>query len=586
MFGTDRTTLIWHRRDLRLHDNALYHIAETTRTLSVYVFDPAQFARVPSCVQPSIDVTRTGPHAAALLLKALAELRSQLRSRGGDLLVRHGDPASILPEIARLHSVDEVRWHEEPGAEEVATSKRVRSALRRARCRVTIELGCTLFHVNDLPRCDEWDQLAHPRQKMRSKKASRSAGAGVASDANVLDGSCGWRERLSSMPRVMGDWRRAVRARARPRHVLETMPLTCLGVLPGETEPGRLPALEDLMAPALLNNGQSGRLLFGLPDEVVHTVIMDAISFHQDSQAPQDSPLIATEAAAHARLLHFVGGGHASEADRSLADTSGNGSSKLSVPLSLGCLSPRQVVAAVAHHGDDGAGWLVSHMEMRDFFIYSCFAADSAMFRRDGWQPVHKKPARDDSGAVWRTPSEASEAWARWATGQMGLPLPDAGMREMMRTGMCSNRVRQNAASVLAKDLRIDWRAGAEWFQWILADHEVSANWGNWAYFAGVGSDPKQRHFRTISQAAKYDPHGAYVRRWLPELAVVADNPEALLRPHAYGVSEWPQPIVEPDSQLTWQDAERLSTTGRLSTESDRDSDATLTTHTSAESET
>ena len=136
-------------------------------------------------------------------------------------------------------------------------------------------------------------------------------------------------------------------------------------------------------------------------------------------------------------------------------------------------------------------------------------------------------------------------------------------MREMMQSGYCSNRVRQNAASVLTKDLGIEWRAGAEWFQWLLADHEVSANWGNWAYFAGVGADPKQRHFCTVSQAAKYDRTGAYVRRWLPELAA-AGSAEAALRPFAHGIEGWPTPLVDPASQLTWQDAQRLDETGRL----------------------
>ena len=92
--------------------------------------------------------------------------------------MRQGDPASVLPVLARqIKSVDEVCWHEEPGSEEVAVSKRVRSALQRARCRVTVELGCTLYRVEDLPRADQWAALAHPRQKMRSRKQSRRGAA-------------------------------------------------------------------------------------------------------------------------------------------------------------------------------------------------------------------------------------------------------------------------------------------------------------------------------------------------------------------------------------------------------------------------
>ena len=209
--------------------------------------------------------------------------------------------------------------------------------------------------------------------------------------------------------------------------------------------------------------------------------------------------------------------------------------------------------------GAEGAAWLASHMEMRDFFLFSCLAAGAGLFRRDGWRPV---AARKAEAAEWRAPGEAAEAWVRWATGRTGLPLPDAAMREMMQSGYCSNRVRQNAASVLTKDLGIEWRAGAEWFQWLLADHDVAANWGNWAYFAGVGADPKQRHFRTVSQALRYDATGEHVRRWLPELKGVSD--EAALRPFAHGVAGWPEPLVDPASQLTWQDAERLEQTGRL----------------------
>ena len=140
-------------------------------------------------------------------------------------------------------------------------------------------------------------------------------------------------------------------------------------------------------------------------------------------------------------------------------------------------------------------------------------------------------------------------------------------MRELVATGYCSNRARQNAASLLAKDLGIDWRAGAEWFQFWLADHCVAANWGNWAYFAGVGADPKQRHFRTVSQAARYDADGRYARAWLPELQATSDV-EALLRPfaHPHAVPDWPTPLIDPSTQLTWQDAQRLEETGRLAT--------------------
>jgi len=545
-------TLVWHRHDLRLHDNALYQgLSDDRAVLSVYVFEPASYARLPSIAEPAWDVARTGPHTARVLLAAVDELRSALRARGGELLVRHGDPASILPQLALAHDADEVRWHEEPGTEEMATAARVRSAMRGAGRRVLTEWGCTLYHPDDLPGPDEWAALAHPRRKHQPKK--RPAARACVGPS----GERAWRERLDSMPRVMGDWRRAVRARAKPRPVLE--PPERLRLPAGETpEAGDMPSLAHLMEPVVaVSVGAEGsdgsRPLFGLPAEVVRSIVARAL------EAPPAAGLSAAgEAAAHARLARFVGGGIAATADRSLADVGLDASSKLSVPLALGCLSPRQVAVAAAAAGDEAA-WLASHMEMRDFFVFSALAAGGALFRRDGWRPVAPQPA---AAAAWRAPGEAREAWARWATGTIGLPLPDAAMRELLCTGYCSNRVRQNAASALTKDLRIDWRAGAELFQWLLADHEVCANWGNWAYFSGVGADPKQRHFRTVSQQLKYDAAGRYVRAWLPELAGVGD--EAALRPHAHAVAGWPEPLVDPATQLSWQDAARLEECGRL----------------------
>ena len=209
------TTLVWHRHDLRLSDNHLYR--DLDRCLSVYVFDPAAFARVPSCAQPEWDVTRTGPHAAQLLLAAVASLRASLRERGGELLVRCGDPASVLPQLVHLHGVDEVAWHEEPGSEEVATSLRVRSVLRRARCRTRIETGCTLYHPDDLPQPEAWASLVHPRQKMRCKRPKQRPAEERPSPGGEARE---WRRRLAFQPRVMNEWRRAVRAVAAPRPVL------------------------------------------------------------------------------------------------------------------------------------------------------------------------------------------------------------------------------------------------------------------------------------------------------------------------------------------------------------------------------
>ena len=106
------------------------------------------------------------------------------------------------------------------------------------------------------------------------------------------------------------------------------------------------------------------------------------------------------------------------------------------------------------------------------------------------------------------------------------MPLVDANMRELAATGFMSNRGRQVVASYLINDLQQDWRHGAAWFEEHLIDYDPASNWGNWAYLAGVGNDPRQnRVFNALRQARTYDPDAQYVTLWLPELR---DVPQAL----------------------------------------------------------
>jgi len=306
----------------------------------------------------------------------------------------------------------------------------------------------------------------------------------------------------------MGDWRRAVRSHGPPRaaestsaglrgqRFLSPAELTGLGL-----ELGELPSLAQLVAPAL-EVSPNGRLLFGLPDGAASSVV--AAALRAGGPASKDgngggtggeggaevggeggggirgsgvecsTATLATEHAALSRLRRFVGSGMAASADRHLAGTGEADSSLLGVPLALGCLSPRQVHEAAA--ATEGCGWLGSHMDMRDYFIYAGMAAGAALFSSRGWRPVHGRkgfPKGGEALVEWLQPAQHENAWRRWATGHTGLPLVDAAMRQLQQTGYCSNRVRQNAASLLAKDLRLDWRAGAEWFQWLLTDHEV-----------------------------------------------------------------------------------------------------------------
>lgn len=120
---------------------------------------------------------------------------------------------------------------------------------------------------------------------------------------------------------------------------------------------------------------------------------------------------------------------------------------------------------------------------------------------------------------------------AAWQTGRTGIPLVDAGMRELWHTGYMHNRVRMVAASFLVKNLLVDWRIGEKWFWDTLVDADEASNPGNWQWVAGSGADaaPYFRVFNPLLQAAKFDPDGVYISRWVPE----------------YGTPAYPEPIVD-----------------------------------------
>jgi len=138
---------------------------------------------------------------------------------------------------------------------------------------------------------------------------------------------------------------------------------------------------------------------------------------------------------------------------------------------------------------------------------------------------------------------------ARWRQGRTGIPLVDAGMRELWHTGWMHNRVRMIVASFLTKNLRQHWQFGARWFWDTLVDADLANNTLGWQWVAGCGADaaPYFRVFNPVTQARKFDPEGLYLRRWLPELA---DAPLALLHepwkdPLLLARSGYPSPMVD-----------------------------------------
>ena len=146
-----------------------------------------------------------------------------------------------------------------------------------------------------------------------------------------------------------------------------------------------------------------------------------------------------------------------------------------------------------------------------------------------------------------------------WADGRTGYPIIDAGMRQLAREGWMHGRVRMLTASFLVKDLLIDWRAGERHFRRLLLDGDIAQNVGNWQWVAGTGTDaaPYFRVFNPTTQSRKFDPHGNYLRTYLPELAGLSDDlihapwEGGPLELAAAGVTlglNYPLPIVDHDA--------------------------------------
>ncbi|MES2819235.1 MAG: DASH family cryptochrome [Pseudomonadota bacterium] len=189
-------------------------------------------------------------------------------------------------------------------------------------------------------------------------------------------------------------------------------------------------------------------------------------------------------------------------------------SSKFSPWLANGCLSPRRVMAELQRHEtqlgqNDSTYWLWVELLWREFFRWTLVRHGGTLFRAGGLKEK----------ATW---TATDERFGQWCQGLTGVPLVDANMRELAATGFMSNRGRQVVASYLIHDLQQHWRYGASWFEAHLLDYDPASNWGNWAYLAGVGNDPRSdRVFNTLRQARQYDPDAAYISLWLPELKAV-----------------------------------------------------------------
>jgi deoxyribodipyrimidine photo-lyase len=260
-------------------------------------------------------------------------------------------------------------------------------------------------------------------------------------------------------------------------------------------------------------------------------------------------------AAAETRLAQFTGVGAATSPDpapllryHQQRDLPGiDGTARLSPHLAWGTLSIRAAyLAALAAaraadaEGREGCRVWVNELAWREFYHHILFHAPYA--ETEAYQ-------RPFAAMTW----EGDEAdFDRWCAGQTGYPIVDAGMRQLNQTGWLHNRVRMIVASFLTKDLLLDWQMGERYFMQRLIDLDLASNNGGWQWSASTGTDasPYFRIFNPTTQGERYDPDGAYVRQWVPELARVPTT--ALHAPWKLSSAErqalcpnYPPPLVD-----------------------------------------
>ncbi|WP_213875278.1 deoxyribodipyrimidine photo-lyase [Pseudomonas sp. dw_358] len=253
----------------------------------------------------------------------------------------------------------------------------------------------------------------------------------------------------------------------------------------------------------------------------------------------------AGEDEAHRRLTLFSDGpidDYLSERDLPARP----GTSQLSAYLAAGVISPRQCLHAALNSnqgefqsGNVGAVTWINELCWREFYKHILVGYPRVS--------MHRAFRQETEALRWR---EAPEDLLAWQQGRTGIPIVDAAMRQLVSTGWMHNRLRMITAMFLTKNLLIDWREGERFFMQHLIDGDLAANNGGWQWSSSTGTDasPYFRIFNPVSQSAKFDEQGVFIRQWVPELA--GEKSKEIHEPKAGGdlfggSRDYPRPIVD-----------------------------------------
>ncbi|KAI0125161.1 putative cryptochrome [Xylariales sp. AK1849] len=511
----DNVLIYLVRRDLRVSDNPILHSLASspdhgfTYLLPVYVFLPQQIevsgfikdgskSPYPEARSETGWFWRCGPHRAKIIASSVWDMKESLESLGSGLNIQVGQYSAVLESILsglkeKGHKVGAVWMTSDEGIEEKQDEKKISSI-------------CS---------SDGIDFKLWPDEKY------------FIDDRDVhLDTPLDLPDIFTTYRKMMEPLRERPRA-ALPGPSKSSLPsLPPSADIPAQKPPFEIPSTYKDLEHAVVNP--------------VREIIPNAPLFPEGATSAH--PYQGGETHGLARLDEIIKNGTALKYKSSRNGLIGvDFSTKLSAYLSLGAITARQIHEALTRYEDgkeeqyaDAEGYGEGENEgtkgvrfellWRDYMRLCTRKFTNKLFRRSGFRddqtPKWKSPKKEETEDESQSVEEVDEILKRFFAGTTGMGLIDASQRELIHTGYTSNRARQNVASFLAKHLGIDWRYGAEWYEMILVDYDVSSNWSNWQYVAGVGNDPRgeARIFNPVKQAFDYDKEGKYVKMWVPEV--------------------------------------------------------------------
>mmetsp|Transcript_201 Transcript_201/g.638 ORF Transcript_201/g.638 Transcript_201/m.638 type:complete len:778 (-) Transcript_201:184-2517(-) len=472
--------IVWFRKDLRVRDNEVLTLANTAaNVIPVYVFDERDYG--PDELS-SFGFEKTSPYQAQFVKESVKNLQRNLRFRGAELVIRTGRPEQVIAKMCKEYLEIGRNVHvvaqKEVTKEETTVEFLLQRSLKRVstgdvQAKLHLVWGSTLHHIQDLPyTAANFFPIAFATFKSRVDRKKKK---GIVRDEIPAPG------RIKPAPEP-------------------------------EPETGEFPSLaEDLKVSGMMQ-----------PAELDQTFPCPQACY--SFEGGEDKGMWRIDDFIWKKDALFV----YPEEKNSMgwADFS----TKMSPYLAVGCISPRTLYWEAMKYQDihpkkeqQGSFQVELQLQWRDFFKLTAIVYKNQLFARDGLGQRDKRGRLTSRTFAKKEPNDAQwELIRSWMEGRTGVPFIDAAMRELNNTGYMSNRSRQNVASYLMYDLQCpDWRIGAEYFQSKLIDYDVTSNWMNWQYVAGVSNDPKfGKRYAVLKQALTYDEMALFVRKWCPELAL------------------------------------------------------------------